>query len=96
LIDAVISGPFEILASQTRPLMGSDNQTLHALTERGRKRFAEFQRPRDGSDDALDVMVDEDGTAWLAGIPRRGDLERLRSLLAAQGTTARTTEHAVR
>jgi anaerobic ribonucleoside-triphosphate reductase activating protein len=96
LIDALISEPFDVQASQTRPLMGSDNQTLHSLTKRGRERFAEFRRPRDGRDDALDVMVDEDGTAWLAGIPRRGDLERLRSLLAAQGTTARTTEHAVR
>jgi anaerobic ribonucleoside-triphosphate reductase activating protein len=96
LIDALISEPFDVQALQTRPLLGSDNQTLNILTQLGRERFAAFQRPRDRSDDRLDVMVDEDGTAWLAGIPRRGDLERLQSLLAAQGTTARTTEHAVR
>lgn len=96
LIDALISGPFEVQAPQTRPLMGSDNQTLHALTELGRERFSEFERQRDRSDDRLDLMVDEEGTAWLAGIPRRGDLERLQALLAAQGTTVRTTEHAVR
>jgi anaerobic ribonucleoside-triphosphate reductase activating protein len=76
--------------------MGSDNQQLHTLTDLGRERFAEFQRPRDRRDDQLDVMVDEDGTAWMAGIPRRGDLERLQALLAAQGTVSRTTEHTIR
>jgi anaerobic ribonucleoside-triphosphate reductase activating protein len=96
LIDAVISEPFDATAPQTRPLMGSDNQQLHTLTDLGLKRFAEFQRPRDRRDDQLDVMVDEDGTAWMAGIPRRGDLERLQALLAAQGTASRTTEQAIR
>ena len=96
LVDAVISEPFDVTASQTRPLMGSDNQQLHTLTDLGQERFAEFQRPRARRDDQLDVMVDEDGTAWMAGIPRRGDLERLQALLAAQGTVSRTTEHTIR
>jgi anaerobic ribonucleoside-triphosphate reductase activating protein len=96
LVDAVISEPFDAMAPQTRPLMGSDNQQFHALTDLGRERFAQFQRPRDQRDDQLDVMVDEDGTAWMAGIPRRGDLERLQSLLAARGTATRTTEHVIR
>ncbi len=96
LVDAVISEPFDVTASQTRPLMGSDNQQLHTLTDLGRERFADFQRPRDRRDDQLDVMVDEDGTAWMAGIPRRGDLQRLQALLAAQGTVSRTTEHTIR
>ncbi len=96
LVDAVISEPFDVSAQQTRPLMGSDNQRLLMLTPLGRKRFASYERPRDSRDDALDVMVDEDGTAWMAGIPRRGDLERLRSLLASQGTVIQTTELVVR
>jgi anaerobic ribonucleoside-triphosphate reductase activating protein len=96
LVDAVISEPFDATAPQTRPLMGSDNQKLSLLTDLGRQRFAEFQRPRDRQDDQLDVMVDEDGTAWMAGIPRRGDLERLQALLAAQGTASRTTEQGIR
>jgi anaerobic ribonucleoside-triphosphate reductase activating protein len=95
LVDAVISEPFDVTAEQTRPLMGSDNQQLHMLTELGRERFAQYQRPRDRRDDRLDVMVDEAGTAWMAGIPRRGDLERLQALLAAKGTASRTTEHAI-
>lgn len=96
LVDAVISEPFDVTAPQTRPLMGSDNQQLHMLTELARERFSEFLRPRDRRDDRLDVMVDEDGTAWIAGIPRRGDLHVLKERLAAQGTVIRTTEHAVR
>jgi anaerobic ribonucleoside-triphosphate reductase activating protein len=96
LVDAVISEPFEVTAPQTRPLMGSDNQQLHMLTELAHERFSEFLRPRDRRDDRLDVMVDEDGTAWIAGIPRRGDLHVLKERLAAQGTVIRTTEHAVR
>lgn len=96
LVDAVISEPFDVSAPQTRPLMGSDNQQLHVLTDLGRERFAPFHRPRDRQDDKLDVMVDEDGTAWIAGIPRRGDMERLQALLAAQGTVSRTTEHFIR
>jgi anaerobic ribonucleoside-triphosphate reductase activating protein len=96
LVDAVISEPFDATVPQTRPLMGSDNQKLFLLTDLGRQRFAEFQRPRDRQDDQLDVMVDEDGTAWMAGIPRRGDLERLQALLAAQGTASRTTEQGIR
>lgn len=96
LVDAVISEPFDVTAPQTRPLMGSDNQQLHMLTDLGRERFTQFQRPRDRQDDKLDVMVDEDGTAWMAGIPRRGDLGRLQALLAAQGTVSRTTEQAIR
>lgn len=96
LVDAVISEPFDLSAPQTKPLMGSDNQTLHTLSDLGRLRFGEFQRPRDGRDDRLDVMVDGDGTAWMAGIPRRGDLERLQKLLAAQGIASRTTEHLIR
>ena len=95
-VDAVISEPFEAAAPQTRPLMGSDNQILHILTPLGRERFEQYQRPRDSRDDRLDLMVDQAGTAWMAGIPRRGDLERLRMLLAADGTVVDTTEQTVR
>lgn len=96
LVDAVISEPFEVETPQTRPLMGSDNQILYTLTPLGQERFADYMRPRDCRDDRLDVMVDEDGTAWMAGIPRRGDLERLRNILASNGTAIHTTEHLVR
>jgi anaerobic ribonucleoside-triphosphate reductase activating protein len=37
-------------------------------------------------------MFDADGTVWLAGIPSRGDLQRLKLLLESQGTYLVTTE----
>ncbi len=96
LIDALISEPYLFAADQTKPLMGSDNQRLHLLTPLGQQRYQTYQRQRTPDDDRLDIDFDSSGTVWIAGIPRRGDLERLRSLLAQQGTTIYTSEQTVR
>jgi len=92
LIDALITGPYVEEAGQTRPLMGSDNQQLHVLTDLGRARFAEYMRPRNTMDDRFDLLMDDDGTAWMAGIPGRGDFEKLRSVLHDRGIPFQTTE----
>jgi len=84
LIDALIAEPFQIGATQTRALRGSDNQTLHVLSDRG-ARFAAFERPAVPADRRLDVMFDADGGAWFAGIPARGDLVRFRQAMRAAG-----------
>ncbi len=96
LIDALISEPFLATADQTRPLMGSDNQVLHLLTPLGRRRYQPYQRLRTPDDNRLDIEFDALGTVWMAGIPRRDDFERLRSLLSQQGTTIHTSEHTLR
>jgi anaerobic ribonucleoside-triphosphate reductase activating protein len=93
LIDALISEPFLLHAPQTLSLRGSDNQRLHLFTELGRARFAEFEAPSPGNP-AFDVMFDSDGTVWLAGIPRRGDLQRLAARLREAGHVIATTEDA--
>lgn len=85
LIDALVTDPFEIDAPHTRPLRGSDNQRLHLLTELGREMFAQYERDLRVSDKLLDVMFDEDGSVWFAGIPNRNDFQRLRDLLTDQG-----------
>ncbi|WP_456999158.1 4Fe-4S single cluster domain-containing protein [Luteimonas sp. A534] len=85
LIDALISDPFEQQQPQTVTLRGSDNQRLSLLTALGRERFAEYERPLDAGDQVLDLMLDDDGSVWMAGIPRRDDLLRLRDLLRGQG-----------
>lgn len=92
LVDALISEPFVEYESQTRPLMGSDNQQLHLLTPLGAERFKAYLRPRDRRDDALDFMADDEGQIWMAGIPRRGDMERLRRMAADEGVSIRTSE----
>lgn len=94
LVDAVVAGPFVASESDALPLRGSDNQTLVMLTPLGRERFARLNRPRPDLTRRLDVMADADGTIWLAGIPRRGDLARLRARLADKGTSMISTEHA--
>ena len=91
LIDALISDPFQLDLPQTLALRGSDNQRLHLLTSRGEARFGSYDRPRTPLDDAMDLTIDA-GTVWMAGIPRRGDLQRLQGLLEAQGTLITTTE----
>ncbi|WP_322048085.1 4Fe-4S single cluster domain-containing protein [Paraburkholderia sp. J67] len=89
LIDALITDPFEIQTPHTRPLRGSDNQRLHLLTEAGQARFGVYERGLVESDKSLDVMFDEDGSVWFAGIPNRNDFQRLRDLLIDQGHEVR-------
>ena len=85
LIDALISDPFELKAPQSLALRGSDNQRLHFLTPLGRTRFAQFERPLQHDDQRLDIMFDDDGGVWFAGIPRRDDFVRLRKVLQDDG-----------
>ena len=92
LVDAVISDPFELSAPQTLALRGSDNQRLNLLTKVGQQQFEEFDRPLAETERSLDVMFDDAGTVWLAGVPRRGDMLRLRDLLRAQGHEVATTD----
>jgi anaerobic ribonucleoside-triphosphate reductase activating protein len=96
LIDALVTDPFEIDTPQTRPLRGSDNQRLHLLTELGRETFAQYERELRESDKSLDVMFDEDGSVWFAGIPNRNDFQRLRDLLTDQGHRVQISADKVR
>lgn len=84
LVDAIVTGPYEKGMPQTRALRGSDNQELHILTIRGEPLRA-YERPRTAEDRRLDVMFDEDGGAWFAGIPEPDDFRRFRDALAAAG-----------
>lgn len=95
-IDALMSDPYAAGEAQTLPLRGSDNQRLHLLTALGKQRFSCFNDPMASSQRSLDVMFDSDGTVWLAGIPRPGDMERLRDLLGARGHEIRTTAASTR
>lgn len=93
LIDALITDPYLVHSPQTLPLRGSDNQRLHMLTPFGRQLFATFEDPERRAQ-TLDVMFDDDGTVWLAGIPRPGDFERLKARLGQLGHSILTTEDA--
>jgi anaerobic ribonucleoside-triphosphate reductase activating protein len=86
LADALVTDPYDVRAPHTLALRGSDNQRLHLLTALGERRFAAFERESRPDEAVLDLMFDDDGTVWMAGIPRHDDLHRLRELLAALAT----------
>lgn len=90
LIDALISDPYFADGSQTLALRGSDNQRLHCLTPLGSSRFGTLAKAPSATP-VLDVMFDDDGSVWFAGIPRRGDWERLQRQLLARGAAFATS-----
>lgn len=93
LVDALISDPYLADAPQTLALRGSDNQRLHCLTPLGEARFGCF-RDAQSNNTALDIMFDDDGAVWLAGIPHRGDWERLQRRLEQASVALRTSADA--
>ena len=92
LIDALVTGPFDLNERQTLALRGSDNQELHLITDKGRARFAGFERLATKQDQAIDVMFDDNGDVWFAGIPARDDFRRLQEFLESTGSTLSTSE----
>jgi anaerobic ribonucleoside-triphosphate reductase activating protein len=84
LIDAIMTGPFRSDLPQTLALRGSDNQKLHVLTDAGAE-FVEYDREAGVQDRKLDVLFDEAGNAWFAGVPARGEFRKLRRLLESEG-----------
>lgn len=92
LIDGLITDPYEENELQTLALRGSDNQRLHCLTTLGEKRFSQFNRKLQPSDKTFDIMFEEEGAIWLAGIPQRDDMRRLKTLLAKEGHMVTITQ----
>ncbi len=85
LVDACISEPFDASTGSSRIWRGSDNQRVHLLTDLGRSRMGGDvdERPWPATR-GLDLCVGEN-EVWMAGIPRPGDLERLRLALMRRG-----------
>lgn len=92
LIDALISDPYSIEAPQTLALRGSDNQRLNILTPLGNAKFSSYQREAVSSDRKFDLMMDDAGQVWMAGIPGRDDFKRLTAILSAQDHKIFTTQ----
>jgi len=83
-VDMLIDGPF--IASMPNQLQwrGSDNQRVHLLSPRSQRYAAEIDRfmpdPR-----PLQVQMLPSGSCRIIGIPRRGDLDAYRSVMATRG-----------
>jgi anaerobic ribonucleoside-triphosphate reductase activating protein len=92
-IDVLISDPFIESAPHTRKLRGSDNQTMHLLTELAEVRYGQLRdATRDESDKALDLFFDSKGDAWMVGIPSRNALREIGATLKVAGFTCSTSE----
>jgi anaerobic ribonucleoside-triphosphate reductase activating protein len=93
LVDVLITDPFDATAGQTLALRGSDNQRMHLFSPLGELRYGALQHAaRQSGAASLDVFIDDDGNAWFAGIPRLGDMHRLKKLLEVQGFKAAITQ----
>lgn len=90
-IDVLISDPFQFQSPQTLRLRGSDNQRLHCFSERAQEKFAYYQQTITTMDKRLDIMFDDEGVVWFAGVPQRDDLLKLQTILKQQGHQIKVT-----
>ena len=85
LVDAVITGRFEVTAPTSLVWRGSANQRLQTLTERGERVYAKYRYATSERPDMQFTVADDQ--VWMIGIPRRGDLQRIESTLRDNGVT---------
>jgi anaerobic ribonucleoside-triphosphate reductase activating protein len=91
LIDVLISDPYEAAAGQHRNLRGSDNQRVWLLTSLARERYPEtLDSDLWPARRRMDLFMDAE-EVWMAGIPRPGDLERLRREMQKSGFVCRSS-----
>jgi len=82
LVDAVVAEPFMAARPTELPWRGSANQELTLLSSSARVRYAGASNEQDFP--RLQVAVEDEGL-WIVGIPRRGDLDRMRDDLHRRG-----------
>lgn len=90
-LDLLIDGPFRVKADNTRQWRGSDNQRVWLLTPRAQAYRADADAPMPEQRPVQLQMLAPDRYRVI-GIPRRGDMVRLRALLAERGVVVRA-EH---
>ncbi|MBI1891949.1 MAG: radical SAM protein [Burkholderiales bacterium] len=84
-LDALIPEPFVEARPLTHLWRGSSNQPLVLLSERGKKRYAEYvDAPADSADKRIQAMADGE-RIWYVGIPARGDMAALEASCKERG-----------
>lgn len=91
LIDLLISEPFDGAKGVSAPLIGSANQRVTCLTERGEELWRKVEADWHDRGGRLDLVEEADGSIWIAGVPGPGDLERLGNRLRAVRVLALTS-----
>lgn len=84
-VDALIPEPYAEARPSAHAWWGSGNQRLVALSDLGRRRYADPPR----SEEAAMQLSVEDGRLWVIGVPRRGDLEKVADRAASAGVQLR-------
>ena len=85
LLDAVIPEPYIDARPMTRLWRGSSNQSLVALSARGRARYVPYvDAAADSGGKHMQAAV-EGGRVWMIGLPARGDMARVEALCAERG-----------
>ncbi len=80
-LDAAVAGPYRADRPNDHPLVASANQELMVLSDLGRHRYGDVP---DTVPTTIDVST-ANGDLVMAGLPRPGDLDRFRELMAARG-----------
>lgn len=96
LLDVVIAGPYRADAGNELALRGSDNQTVHLLSDLAKERYPSDlnERKRKKRPD-VDLSFTEN-TIHMAGITKKGGMARLRKSLAERGYRTITSDQKIR
>lgn len=84
-VDILIDGRFEIDLSPSKPWCGSDNQTIYLLSKRVQKYRPMISPNQYIPPFSLQVEIADDDYVRIIGIPRRGELELMKTLLLKRG-----------
>lgn len=90
-IDVLITEPYNQSISQTKPLLGSDNQIMHFLTDLGKKKFTSYTENLRFERKKLDAMFDGN-QVWMTGVPEQDTLQSLKKELHKHGHTLTHTQ----
>lgn len=88
-IDVLVPGPYIHELASDLPLRGSSNQLVVPMTALGHARYDDLE-PYAQQREQMQLGVD-DSDVWFVGIPKRGDMRRLRSLAGEAGLTFRSS-----
>lgn len=91
-VDLLITDPFDAAASGDCALRGSTNQHVHRLSPVAEARYPaeSFEETYGPQRQQVSIHVD-DKSVWMVGIPKAGDLTKLRRSLASRGIVAGRT-----
>ncbi len=91
-VDLLIADPFDAAASGDCALRGSTNQRVHRLSPLAEVRYpaGSFEGTYGPQRQQVSIHVD-DKSVWMVGIPKAGDLTKVRRSLASRGIVAGRT-----